>query len=203
MRPWIRRTVNAVSLVILIGVFAVAGLFAAAELGVIDTTSDPVVSGPENTSQIPSVSASEHPEIDGEALEIAVFERVNEKRTATGVHTFSHSEQVRLISRLHSKDMAERDYIDHVDPDGDGPEDRHAQYDGCDRPNENVVVTNVDSEDDINALADRAVKLWSESEGHNTTQLSDYYYVSGVGVHVTAEGRAYITQNFCREHPSA
>ena len=203
MRPWIRRTVNAVSLVILIGVFAVAGLFAAAELGVIDTTSDPVVSGPENTSQIPSVSASEHPEIDGEALEIAVFKRVNEKRTATGVHAFSHSEQVRLISRLHSKDMAERDYFDHVDPDGGGPEERHARYNGCNLANENLAVLSVNPDDDIKSLTDRAVEIWSESEGHNTTQLSDYYYVSGVGVHVTAEGRVYITQNFCREHPSA
>jgi len=203
MRLWIRRTVNAVSLVILIGVFAVAGLFAAAELGVIDTTSDPVVTGPENTSQIPNVSASEHPEIDGEALEIAVFERVNEKRTATGVHTFSHSEQVRLISRLHSKDMAERDYFDHIAPDGEGPEERHARYDGCDRPNENLAVLNVNPDDDIESLTYRAVEIWSESEGHNKSMLTSYDHVSGVGVHVTAEGRAYITQNFCREHPSA
>ena len=203
MSDWTMRLVNALSLLVLIGAVAFVGLLAAAQLGVIDTTSEPVVTGPENTSEIPSVNTSYHPEIDGHALEMAVFERVNDEREAVGVHPLVHSEQVRLLSRLHSKDMAEREYFEHVDPDGDGPEDRHARYDGCERPNENLAVLNVESDDDVESLTNRAVDLWKESEGHNTTKLSDYYHVSGVGVHVTHEGRAYITQNFCREHPSA
>lgn len=203
MSDWTMRLVNALSLLVLLGVVAFVSLLAVAQLGVIDTTSEPAVTGPENTSEIPSVNTSHRPEIDGHALEMAVFERVNDEREAVGVHPLVHSEQVRLLSRLHSKDMAEREYIDHVDPDGDGPEDRHARYDGCERPNENLAVLNVESDDDIESLTNRAVEIWKESEGHNTSMLTPYDHVSGVGVHVTHEGRAYITQNFCREHPSA
>lgn len=171
--------------------------------GIIDLSKDPVTDAEQNTTGVPNVTSSEHPSIDGYTLEIRIFERVNELREAHGRDPFVHSERVRLISRMHSADMAKRGFFDHTNPDGLSPPDRHEKYDGCEDPNENIVEWESFTMNDTDKIAREVVSSWSNSPGHNSSMLTSYDKVSGVGVYVTEQKELYVTQNFCRAHPNA
>lgn len=200
----IRKSTNFILSVTLLGLFAVGVLtIVAFSAGFIDLTSEPQVQGETNTTGVPEVDASEHPEIDGEDLEREIFDKVNEKRETTGKEPFIQSERVRLIARLHSKDMVERDFFNHTNPDGQGSTERHQEYDGCEMPNENIAEWGPLPTTDIENISRVIVDGWSNSSAHNSIQMSDYYRVAGVGVHVTEEKELYVTMNFCREHPNA
>ena len=198
----VKSTTIVLSVFVFLGFLLISGLFFAVEGGVIDLSSEPQSEGPTNTTGVPEVNASYHPHVDGEALEIAIYEEVNDRREASGAELFVHSERVRLIARLHSKDMAERDFFDHTNPDGQGSSDRHEEFDGCDSTNENIYMWKPMRYFNTDYVAERVVNSWADSSGHNTTMMSDYPTVTGVGVHVTEEGDLYVTQNFCREHPN-
>ena len=171
--------------------------------GIIDLSKDPVTDAEQNTSGVPNITSSEHSSIDGYALEMRIFERVNELREAHGRDPFVHSERVRVISRMHSADMAKRGFFSHTNPDGLSPPDRHENQNGCEDPNENIVEWESFTTNDTDKIARKIVSSWSNSPPHNSTQLSEYYHVSGVGVFVTEQKELYVTQNFCREHPNA
>ena len=200
---FVKSTTIALSLVVLLGFLLMSGLFLAVEGGMIDLSSEPRTEGPTNTTGVPVVNASDHPEVDGEALEIAIYEKVNDRRVTGDIEPLIHSERVRLIARLHSKDMAERGFFDHRNPDGQGSSERHEKYDGCDNTNENIYMWKPMGYFNTDHVAERVVNSWADSEGHNSIMMSEYRQVTGVGVHVTEDGDLYVTQNFCREHPNA
>jgi uncharacterized protein YkwD len=171
--------------------------------GYIDMKPDPVTEAETNTTGVPVVNATETSAIDGKEIENAIFELVNEVRREYGREPFVHSERVRLIARLHSKDMAKRGFFDHNNPDGQGSRERHDEYGGCDDTNENILIWKNLPENNSREIAEGVVAGWVNSSGHNNTQLSSYYHVSGVGVYVTENRTLFATQNFCREHPNA
>ena len=191
------------STILVIALISVGVVVVGVQSGAIDLEPDPVTSGPENTTGVPEVEASNHTQIDGEALEMAIYEEVNERRRNAGREPLVHSERVRLIARLHSKDMAERGFIDHTNPDGEGSAERHDNYDGCEDTNENIAHTPRIQNVSERETAESVVDLWTDSPGHNSSMLTSYGKITGVGVYVTAEKNLYVTQNFCREHPSA
>lgn len=195
--------VNAASTVILAVLFLFGGMFVGVQAGFVDLEPEPKVDGPDNTSGVPEVTASEHPRVDGEALEIAIYEEVNERRDSAGEEELVHSERVRLVARYHSKDMADRDFFDHNNPDDQGSRERHAEFDACDSTNENIARYGYIPSNETEAIAEEIVDGWANSSGHYSIMMSDYRHVTGVGVHVTSEGVIYATQNFCKKHPSA
>jgi len=191
------------SVLIVVSFVAIAALMFAWSIGALDLTSEPEVHAEENTTGVPVVSASVHPSIDGEELEMEIFQKVNQRRMDAEKEPFVHSERVRLIARLHSKDMAERGFFNHTNPDGQGSAERHEEFGGCDITNENIAEWEPAPTNDTNDISKRIVDGWSNSTGHNTTQMSEYYNVAGVGVYVTENRSVYIAMNFCREHPNA
>jgi uncharacterized protein YkwD len=198
-----KRALNVVSSIILLALAGTVLVALAVSFGPIDRAAEPDVDAPENTTGVPDVEASAHPDIDGERLEMDIFEAVNERRSAYGREPFVHSERVRLIARLHSKDMADRDFYDHRNPDGQGSEERHEEYGGCDSTNENIAYLTPRQVNETDDVAAKFVDMWANSPGHNRTMTSKYYQISAVGVYVTPKGEIYATQNFCREHPNA
>lgn len=198
-----KRVLNVVSAVILLALAGALVVTLAVTFGPVDRASQPDVDGPENTTGVPEVEASAHPDIDGERLEMEIFEAVNERRSEYGREPFVHSERIRLIARLHSKDMADRDFYDHRNPDGQGSEERHEEYDGCESTNENIAYLTPRQVNETDDVAATFVEMWANSPGHNTSMLTPYGRVSAVGVYVTQRGEIYATQNFCREHPNA
>lgn len=200
----IREVLNVSLSIVFIGILfvcivAVTGY----SFGFIDLTRDPIAQGESNTTGVPIMNTSEHPQIDGEKLESEIFEQVNERRVDADEEPFVHSKRVRLIARLHNKDMAERHFFNHTNPDGEGSSERHSKYNGCNVTNENVAKWRKLPSNEVEVIASTIVDGWANSSAHNTTQMSEYYHVSGVGVYVTENRTLYVTQNFCREHPNA
>lgn len=200
---WKKSFRFAISLSILLLFVGFLSAAIATSVGIIDLRPEPDIDAKQNTTGVPAMNTSEYPGIDGEILEERIFDAVNERRIEGGVEPFVHSERVRLIARLHSADMAEREFFNHTNPDGIAPPGRHERYEGCDRPNENIAVLRRPDTNDTEAIAKNIVSMWSNSEGHNKSMMISYDKVSGVGVYITEEKNIYVTQNFCREHPNA
>lgn len=135
--------------------------------------------------------------LDPAAVETGLEERTVEERREAGVGAVVHDPDLAAVARAHSRDMRDRGFVGHVNPDGEGHEDRvRAAGLEC-LPGENVYQTPrgavADSE---RALADHVVRAWLDSPGHRETLLEERYERQGVGVAVGDEA-VYVTQVFC------
>jgi uncharacterized protein YkwD len=100
--------------------------------------------------------------------------------------------ELRCAARLHSLDMAQRAFFDHVNPDGADPSLRMlaAGYVGS------VMGENI-------AYGQSSPQLvhggWMLSDGHCSNVLSGLFTEIGIGYHLGgAAGQHYWTQNFGR-----
>ena len=136
-------------------------------------------------------------EIDAATVEDHVVERTDAERAAVGAGSTRTDVDLSSVARDHSRDMRDRGFVDHENPDGDGPGDRVREAGLECHPGENVYHAPrgalATSE---RALADRVVSSWLESAGHRETLLRERYDRQGVGVAIGAEG-VYVTQLFC------
>ncbi len=152
-------------------------------------------------------------------LAFMIHERINQIRSRHGLPSLSWDRDLEAIALRHSQDMAERDYFDHVSPDGKDFSDRYQEY-GYSRTTrvgdtvytggENLFLGNVVSSYTydrdtgeilsysyftLESLADVAVNGWMESPGHRENILTPFSR-EGIGVWVDDDGKVYITQNF-------
>jgi uncharacterized protein YkwD len=134
------------------------------------------------------------------AFEDEVLERVNDYRAmgfncdsegqfgATGPLTTQPN--LRCAARLHSQDMAMRDYFAHDNPDGDGPSERMdaAGYMGS-TWGENIAMGQ--------RTPQQVVDGWMESDGHCSNIMRPQFTQIGVGFFQGSDSRSlYWTQNF-------
>ena len=128
-----------------------------------------------------------------------MHEAINEHREAKGLQPLLWDEELAIIARNHSADMASRGYFDHDDPEGHGHPYRYevAEY-PCQRSSgENLYMTTKSPIGDSDEkIADLAVVGWMNSEGHRKNVLYDGYAREGIGVYVRT-GDVHVTQNFC------
>lgn len=160
------------------------------------------------------------PTVDTRQLEQRTHELVNDQRARRGLQPLEHTEQIRLIARSHSEDMAARDYFGHKSPEGLGPVDR-GRGEGHDcRKNygshyttglgENIYAaplyhafTKVEGRIvsyiwlTPEGLAKKAVEGWMANKRHRENILDTSYDGTGVGVAIAKDGKVYFTQNFC------
>lgn len=147
-------------------------------------------------------------------------ELVNEARTSHYRDPLEYDEDLALIARNHSKDMAASNYFSHDNLRGEDPSTR-AQRQGyhCRRDfgfsysigvAENIyegyeygrsyymngVLLNRDWLSPQN-IAEQAVESWMGSSGHRANILDRTYTKEGIGVAIATDGRVYFTQNFC------
>nr|WP_303647559.1 CAP domain-containing protein [Haloarchaeobius amylolyticus] len=152
-------------------------------------------------------------ELDSAAIEAAIHAQVNDVRAERGLRPLVFDSSLAEVSRYHSGDMAENDYVGHVSPAGESVLDRYLEfrYDCRIRADGESVVyggenvfyvsfTGVNYSDED--IATRAVEGWMNSTGHRENLLSDYWYREGVGVVVEVDETmgntsVYVTQNFC------
>lgn len=101
------------------------------------------------------------------------------------------NDQLRLAARLHSKDMADRDYFDHSSLDGKSPWDRMeaAGYQGF-GVGENIAAGNDTAEDTF--------QQWLTSPGHCSNMMARDTQEIGVGYAYNARASFghYWTQTF-------
>ena len=163
--------------------------------------------------------------IDSEAIERAVQERIDERRQANGSSPLEYDATIASIARAHSADMADRDFLDSLNPDGQNASARYASVvtDGdCTVYEENVlaVEANVTSSD---AVAQRIVEAWTNDTAANRTLLDPRWDATGIGVYFTnasiggpyesdagydgllgdGEIAVLVTQDFCDTSPVA
>lgn len=151
-----------------------------------------------------------HPVKDGRgwppalrAWEEEVVRLVNEARAAgadcdsqgvfasTGPLTMNAS--LRCAARKHSKDMNDRNFFDHVNPDGEDPFDRMAMagYGSFSQQGENIAG----GADSPKATVDG----WLASDGHCANMMSPNYTEIGVGAYEgLGDWTFYWTQTFAR-----
>lgn len=161
------------------------------------------------------------PLLDVGLIETQVHQLTNEQRIAHNLRPLTTDAALATIARTHSRDMADRQFFDHVNPDGKSPSDRgFAQNYPCrkDYPDyytegiaENLYMTDrfnsVTTYNDVPAaydwmheldLAEATVQGWMNSPGHRANILTGTYDREGIGVVVDeATHKVYVTQNFC------
>jgi uncharacterized protein YkwD len=96
---------------------------------------------------------------------------------------------LQCAARVHSKDMADRDFFDHDNPDGDGPPDRMdaAGYDGRNW-GENIAAGR--------DTAEETMDQWMNSPGHCSNIMAEDFDVIGVGYYPGGEYGHLWTQTF-------
>ncbi|MGQ9704926.1 MAG: CAP domain-containing protein [Actinomycetota bacterium] len=152
-------------------------------------------------------------------LAFMIHRRINDIRARNGLSPLSWDEELATIALGHSRDMAKRDYFDHVSPEGKDFSDRYREHgysrttrvgDVVYQGGENLflghVVSSYTYDRDtgeilffsyftLEGLADTAVNGWMESAGHRENILTPFSR-EGIGVWVDDDGEVYITQNF-------
>jgi uncharacterized protein YkwD len=125
------------------------------------------VAAPERASAAlcPGAGAEITPANIAEA-ETALLCLTNVYRAERGVPVLTHDPTLRAVARAHSQDMIDRDFFDHVNPDGDGPTDRAqaAGYPGS--VGENIAIWPSPP-----PSARSFFSLWRKSPGHHRNLL--------------------------------
>lgn len=129
------------------------------------------------------------PPSEQELLEAEVVELTNDERASAGCPEVHVDDRLAAAARGHSEDMVERDFFDHVNPDGDDPWDR-AQAAGYDwLASENIAWGY--------RTAEEVVAGWMNSDGHRRNILNCDVVAVGVGVAESSRGPSW-TQMFGR-----
>lgn len=152
-------------------------------------------------------------------LQKLIHEQINIQRRSYGLKTLNYDERLTQIATEHSKDMIERQFFDHINPDGEDPTDRGLRagyecvknygtyYESGLAENlfqnnlfDSVTYTNGIPSYDWNTLekiAETTVNRWMNSLGHRQNILTPTFRVEGLGIASASEGQVYITQIFC------
>ncbi|MDH3678073.1 MAG: CAP domain-containing protein [Nitrosopumilus sp.] len=163
---------------------------------------------------------NEKPVIDKTELEILVHQFTNQYRIQHGLEPVSLDENLSIVARGHSKDMAIQDYFAHITPEGIDPTGRATKlgyncqkivgnliYSGI---GENIFQNNlydtvwyvgdIPTSYDWNTqeeIAESTVDGWMNSQGHRKNILTGMFDREGIGVEIAKNDKVYITQNFC------
>ena len=116
------------------------------------------------------------PSINAADFEYRVLDLVNAERSSYGLHPLEWSGIAGSAARKHSQDMSDRDYFDHITPEGvdpfqrlenEGPSLRYSHA------GENIAYGHLSPEG--------VVEGWMNSQGHRENILDPYYTYIGVG----------------------
>jgi uncharacterized protein YkwD len=123
-------------------------------------------------------------------LENDVLNQTNAARVANKCAPLKMDPHLLTAARLHSADMAENNYFDHVGLDGTGPDARMkaAGYDISAGWAENIA--------DGYPTADAVMTAWLNSPGHRGNILNCGLRSIGIGIARAANGSLYWTQDF-------
>lgn len=148
---------------------------------------------------------------------------LNQERSSRGLQNVSNRPVLTEMGQAHSKNMAEKDYFAHEEPDGDTIEDRYDQrgllpecrlpISGTDRfyPGaENIAQTHVDSQVraewadrgsySINTERDLAwaiFQMWMHSPPHRKAMLVASADEAGLGLYIRDDGNVYASLELC------
>lgn len=141
-------------------------------------------------------------------VETSILEEINDVRREHDVAALQENETLSVLAREHAADMAEREFVGHDNPDGDGPSDRvDASPMECERVSENIAQTWWDEPIEASdggstrltsnaELAEWLVEEWLDSPQHRENLLASQWSTTGVGV-VVEDSQVFAVQKFC------
>jgi len=138
-------------------------------------------------------SSSSDPRLD--ELEHLAIDHVNGERRAIGVSDLIVSPELSRIAREYCRDMAERRFFAHLDPDGKMVYDRAARGGVSDWTN---IAENIARNRGFDDPAGVAVREWMKSEGHRDNILDARFVETGLGAWVGPDRTVYFAQIFIR-----
>ena len=127
-----------------------------------------------------------------QSLERTALEGINAERAAAGLPPLVPSTELSRLARAYSRDMAERRYFGHSDPEGRRVVDRTTNAGIPWRS----VGENIARNRGFKDPAGVAVREWMKSEGHRGIILDSRYVETGIGVWVGPDRTVYFTQIF-------
>ncbi|MEE1931157.1 CAP domain-containing protein [Streptomyces sp. TRM 70351] len=128
----------------------------------------------------------QEPGVHSEA-EARVLTLVNQERAAAGCSALRADPGLAALAGDYSRDMAERGFFSHTDPDGRSPWDRAEAAGVSHMGGENIARGQADAE--------AVMEAWMNSPGHRANILNCDFQTLGVGGHF-ASGGPWWTQNF-------
>ncbi|MCX2967500.1 MULTISPECIES: CAP domain-containing protein [Streptomyces] len=146
----------------------------------------PVRPAPEPTPDNPAPTP---PGDDGahSATEARVLTLVNQERARAGCQPLRADAALAGLAGDHSRDMAERGYFSHTDPEGRSPFDRAAEAGVRHMGGENIARGQ--------ATPEAVMEAWMNSPGHRANIVNCDFTTLGVGVH-NGDGGPWWTQAF-------
>ncbi len=130
------------------------------------------------------------------SAEESLFCLVNSYRDQEGRSTLEPDPSLANAARVHSREMAARDYFSHDSPTGLDPFERAAAagYPADAGLGENLAFAQP-------ATPRTLFDAWQKSEEHDATMLDRSWLTSGIGLGVTRKGGAFATQLFGDARP--
>jgi uncharacterized protein YkwD len=127
------------------------------------------------------------------SIERQTFELINKKREALGLSPLVWSDELAELARLHSQDMADKNYFSHRGSDGTMVDDR---ADKIGIVNWSAIGENIAFLRGYDDAAAFAVERWMESPAHKQNLLDKRWKETGMGVAILPDGTYYFTQVF-------
>jgi len=130
------------------------------------------------------------PDSEFAALEARLLADVNAVRSEHHLIPLVRSSALDRVARAHSEDMARRNYLNHVNPEGANPVDRieQGQIGGFTLAAENLGKTN---RGDPNS---EIVRSWLASPDHRRNLLAPPFNTTGIGISRSPDGSLIYTQ---------
>jgi uncharacterized protein YkwD len=153
-------------------------------------------SGPVRTRTVSN--AISKPELERTAITVEqrVFEILNSQRAANGLEPLVWSDEVAVVARLHSENMAAEKFFSHRGSDGSMVNDRAFRKGLF---NWTAIGENIAFLRGFPNPEQKAVENWMNSPAHKKNLLSSNWTESAVGVAITADGTYYLTQVFIKD----
>ncbi|WP_368483288.1 CAP domain-containing protein [Oceanobacillus sojae] len=126
-------------------------------------------------------------------FEYQLFDLTNATRVNHGLSVLEWNEEVRETARKHSTDMAENQYFNHTNLQGQSPFDRMEE--------DNISFTTAGENLAYGQLSSIfAHQGLTNSEGHRENILQDRFAELGVGVDFNNDNQPFYTENFLTNH---
>lgn len=153
----------------------------------------PEVPEPQPVTPAPQPVAIDNSNYIGD-IEQAIFQIVNQRREEAGLTQLSYNANMQYYARIKSKDMGDRGYFNHVNPDGVYM-NQIIKADGISYRAWGENIAYIEGLTDYGALANRFMSNWMNSQGHKDNILSSNFSSIGIGVYKAGD-TYYATQEF-------
>ena len=176
-----------------------------------------IVLGTVNTD-VTAQQQKPQPKVEATDLAKRIHEQINKNRKKHGLQSLAWNDALSRIAAKHSRDMANRNFLNHNTPEGKTFSDRYRQsgfsceilvgnkihagaenlalsrlYNSTTREN-GITYYHWNSAEEI---ALRTVDGWMDSPSHRENILTPHWRQEGVGIEIGPGNKIYITENFC------